>query len=379
MAEQWSMVSPFIFDGPVSPELLVGRDDEAARLREWARAGRFVALTAPRRFGKTSLINKVALDAERHDATAVITVDLYDVASVSDLVIRLERAWASHTPQRLRRAAARILAGAQVGVSLAGAGFTLRLAERPNTDPLPALHTLLDLPARLAGTRGHRRTLMVFDEFQSLHAVSGAEGLIRSHAQHQRDAASYLFAGSEPGMVMAAFTDRGRPFYGQVEQFHLGALPTGPAVAFIMRSCDRSRRDVSDVAPRLVEIAQGHPQRTMLLAHLLWTQLRQGGTATVQDLQAALDAALRRVEPEARAVLDSLDIGARKTLRAVAEHSTPLSAQAGRALDLAKGTAQHAARRLQDAAHIEKVGGRFRLVDPLLAEWIRRNLGTRAI
>lgn len=378
MDQPWSAVSPFVFDGPVDSTEVIGRDYEAARLREWSRAGRFVALVAPRRFGKTSLINKVGADAERDDATAVVTVDLYDVASVADLVIRLERAWSTHTPARLRRAVARALAGTEVGLSIGGAGFSVRLAERPQTDPLPALHVLLDLPAKVAGTRGHARTLVVFDEFQAVHSVEGAEGLIRSHAQHQRDVASYVFAGSEPGMIAAAFTDRARPFYGQVEQFSLGPLPANVTVTHILQRSALSGRDVADVVRPLLEFSQGHPQRTMLLAHLLWVGMRPNSVATTEQLAGAIDRAVRRVDPEARAVLDSLDAGGRKTLRAVAEHSTPLSARAGRTLNLAKGTAQHAATRLVAAAHIERVEGRYRLVDPLLAEWIRRTLGTRA-
>ncbi len=379
MTGSWSAVSPFVFDGPVAPAAVIGRDYEAARLREWARAGRFVALTAPRRFGKTSLINKVAVDADADDETAVITVDLYDVASVADLVIRLERAWAVHTPTRLRRAVGRALSGTEVGLSIAGTGFTVKLAERPQTDPLPALHVLLDLPQQVAGTRHHARTLVVFDEFQALHAISGVEGVIRSHAQHQREVASYIFAGSEPGMIAAAFTDRARPFYGQVEQFSLGPLPRRAVVDHVIAQSARSGRDVSGVVGALYDFSQGHPQRTMLLAHLLWVGIRPDSTATGEDLAAAVDAALRRVDPEARAVMDSLDQGARKTLRAVAEHATPLSARAGRTLDLPKGTAQHAATRLLAGAHIERHDGAYRLVDPLLAEWIRRTLGTRAV
>ena len=60
----WTRPSPFIFDGPLPPEQVIGRNEEADTLRDWARRGRFMALVAPRRFGKTSLIGKVQADAE---------------------------------------------------------------------------------------------------------------------------------------------------------------------------------------------------------------------------------------------------------------------------------------------------------------------------
>lgn len=373
----WENPSPFIFDGPVPPAKLIGRQAECDTLRNWVRAGRFTALVAPRRFGKTSLIGKLAEETERKDRIPTIVADLYDVASLADLVIRLERAWAEHIPHRLRSTFAEALAGAQVGVNVAGSGFTMRLAERPDTDPLPALHTLLDLPLKLAAKNS--RVLVVLDEFQSLVNVAGAEAIIRSHAQHQRSSASYLFCGSEPGMVSAAFDDRGRPFYGQVQTFRLGRLDPVELSRAIVAGFALSKRDPAAVLPDLVAAAEGHPQRAMLLAHLLFSQLPAGGSATAESWRAALDAALDRVDPEARSVLDGLDIGGRKTLRAVAEYGTPISSRAGRTLDLPKTTAADAGARLFKLGIVERdeVSRRWRLVDPLLARWLRERYPTR--
>ncbi|HWG93654.1 MAG TPA: hypothetical protein VNU66_05460 [Mycobacteriales bacterium] len=377
MATTWTGPSPFVHDGPLPPEELIGRDAEADALRAWARAGRFVALVAPRRYGKTSLIGKVARDAEAADRIAVVRADLFEVASTADLVIRLERAWAQHTPQRLREAVARVLAGAQVGLSIAGTGFTVALAERPGTDPLPALHTLLDLPNRLAGAKDHARVLVVLDEFQSLARVEGAEALLRSHAQHQRETASYLFAGSEPSMIAAAFGERSRPFYGQAEVFRLGRLGDAELADAIGDRFERSGRHAGPVLQELVRAAEGHPQRAMLLAHLLWTQVPEGQVATAEHWDAALTTALRRVDAEARAVLAGLPTGERKALRAVAEYGTPLSARALRTLDLPKTTAARAAQVLLGEGLLERDDDGWRLVDPLLARWLRRELPTR--
>lgn len=375
---RWSGPSPFVYDGPIPPGQLIGRQDESDTLREWARAGRFVALTAPRRFGKTSLIGKVAQEAEDLDQVAVVVADLFEVASMADLVIRLERAWATHTPRRLRNAVGKALAGAEVGLSLGGTGFTVALAERPETDPLPALHTLLDLPTRLAGHRGHRRVLVVLDEFQSLGRVEGAEALLRSHAQHQRDSASYLFAGSEPGMLAAAFGERSRPFYGQAETFRLGRLPADELVAGISADFERTERHAGAVLPDLVTASDGHPQRAMLLAHLLWTRVPAGQVATVDMWVDALEDALRRVDAEARATLGGLTPGERKTLRAVAEYGAPMASRALRTLDLPKTTARQSAAALLAEGVLERGSDkRWQVVDPLLARWIRRELPTR--
>lgn len=375
----WESPSPFIFDGPVPPEQMIGRQAELETLRAWVRAGRFTAMVAPRRFGKTSLVGALAGEAERRDNIPTVVVDLYDVASLADLVIRLERAWANHAPSRLRHKIAQAFAGASVGLNIAGSGFTMRLAERPDTDPLPALHTLLDLPQKVAAKNS--RVLIVLDEFQSLAAVEGAEAIIRSHAQFQRKTASYLFCGSEPGMIAAAFSDKARPFYGQVQTFVLGRLAPDELARAITAGFALSRRDISFVLPDLVAASEGHPQRAMLLAHLLFQQVKPRGTATAESLQAALEAALDRVDPEARAVMGGLDAGGRKTLRAIAEYGSPLSARASRTLDLPKTTAADAAAKLTKLGVVERDVDtkEWRLVDPLLSRWIKERYATRSL
>ncbi|MFN2517755.1 MAG: hypothetical protein ABR604_01755, partial [Jatrophihabitantaceae bacterium] len=218
--------------------MLIGRDAEADALRSWARAGRSTIVVAPRRYGKTSLLTRVQADAERLDRMPVILVDLYEVASMSDLVIRLERAWARHTPARLRKGFTRALAGAQVGLNVLGNGFQMRLADQPRTDPLPALHTLLGLPEQMHGHGG--RTLMVFDEFQSIAAVDGAEGLIRTYVQSQRETGAYVFCGSQPSMMARMFGDQARPLYGQAQRFELQRLDAGVLTDAVCDIFDRA-------------------------------------------------------------------------------------------------------------------------------------------
>jgi hypothetical protein len=373
--EHWAQPSPFVFDGPVPPQLVIGRDSEARTLREWARRGRFMAMVAPRRFGKTSLIGKVQVDAAQHDDTVVVVADLFEVASLADLVIRLERAWRDQTPHRTRDAVSRFLAGAEVGASIAGSGFAVRLADRPNIDPLPALHALLDLPRSFSD--GGPRALVVLDEFQSVGAIPGAEATIRSHAQHQRAFCSYLFSGSEPGMLAAAFETQARPFYGQVETFRLGRLPAAALAGTIADGFAMADRHPGDVLAGLVNSSEGHPQRAMLLAHLLFQRVAPGARATSADWDAVTAQAMDRVDAEARATLAGLASEQRKILRAVAEYGSAYTARALQSLNLTKSTAQSGTRALVNAGMVERDGGRWRVIDPLLAQWLRSRYGLR--
>ncbi|MER6192590.1 hypothetical protein [Streptomyces cyaneofuscatus] len=302
---------------------------------------------------------------------------MFEVASLADLVLRLERAWTKHTPERLRSSVTGILAGARARVSIDGSGFALALADRPSADPLPALCALLDLPSQLA-KREPGRTLVVLDECQFIAGVPEAAPLIWSHSQDHRMVVSYLFSGVGPRVLTAASGGLGHPNTGQVETLHLDRLPAGELMAAIRCQFAAADRDVSDVLAGLLSASENHPQRAMLLAQMLAQNLRTDKQATADHLEAAIAAALRWVGPEVRAVLGGLTIGQRKALRAVAEYGTPMAARALRSLGLPKTTAQKAVPHLVATGIVEEVDREWRVIDPLLARWIRTNYGTRA-
>lgn len=82
----------------------------------------------------------------------------------------------------------------------------------------------LALPRRLHDQRG-ARSLIVFDEFQDVPTASDRmDAVIRSEIEHHGDAASYIFAGSQVGMMRELFTSQRRAFYGQAGAVDLAPL-----------------------------------------------------------------------------------------------------------------------------------------------------------
>ena len=264
MATTSRTVSPFIFDGPLPPEEVFGRGDEVTGLLDLGRAGRFVRLYAPRRYGKTSLLRKMAEAAGRQrPAMPVVMVDLFGLVSIADLAVRLESGYRELPDGKLRRQVASALAGAGLGFSLAGAGISAQFAQRPTQDPLPALHAILDLPLRAVPS--NTRAVIVFDEFQAIRSIRGLDAILRSHVQHQRKHASFVFCGSEQGMLDAIFNDPDAPMYGQYEPMRLGRLPAAIVADEVIKKFAETGRDVGDALSPLILIADGHPQRAMLL------------------------------------------------------------------------------------------------------------------
>ena len=364
-------VNPFVYSRPVAPEDVVDRDDEVRRLLQNAVGGHYVRLYAPRKYGKTSLLRRALRDGEREEGLIPVLVDLYRVSSIADVTVRVERAYARQLKGELRARIEAFLQRTGVGLSLGALGISARLQLDPATDPLPALHALLDLPLRLESSGGFR-AFVAFDEFQDIGRIEGLDGLIRSHIQHHGEVASYVFAGSEPALMRLLFETKERPLYGSAVPMRLGRLADADLAAYVADRFEQTDRRAGEALGPLLQAARGHPQRAMLLAYRLWEEVPPGDEGTLDAWAAAHAAALRELEPEFDAQWRGLDISLQKTLRALLiGDGSPYRTAALRRLELTKDVVRRALPRLAATAEIEdRDGGGYSVVDPLFEEWV---------
>lgn len=367
-ATVWRMdVNPFRYSGPVPSADLVGRAAETEQLQRTAEEGNNSRLVAPRRYGKTSLLRRIT-DEMRTDGWEAVYVDFFGVLTLADVAQRIERAYGrdlSGTTSRWFDGLRRSLHEVTVGAGPLNAGVVL-------TAGTQALQDRLDLPRRLHAKHG-RRVLVVFDEFQGvLSAQSDVDALIRAEIQHHGDAASYVFAGSHVGMMRELFGDRRRAFYAQARELALPPLADEDTADFLDRRFVDTGRSVGPALAPLLELAAGHPQRTMLLAHALWEQTPPGAEADESLFAAALAQTLGELLSEFQGVWSGLPTGQRRVLAQVADNTAGLysvNASGGRG-----GSVGSALAALVDRGEVvpdatARTG--HRVVDPLLALWVR--------
>jgi uncharacterized protein len=365
-------VNPFVYSRPLSPEDVIDRDEETQRLLEYAVGGHYVRLYAPRKYGKTSLLCRALRDGGAREGLVPVLVDLYRVSSIADVAIRFERAYSRQLKGAIRARIEEFLQKTGIGLSLGALGISAKLQLDPRVDPLPALHALLDLPLRLEESGGYR-AFVALDEFQDVGKIPDLDGLIRSHIQYQGEVASYVFAGSEPGLMKQLFEHKDRPLYGSAVPMRLERLAGEDIAVYVSERFRQGDRSAGEALNPLLEAAQGHPQRAMLLAHRLWEEVARGETASLDDWQAAHAAALAELDAEFDAQWRGFDTSQQKTMRAIiAGEGSPYRAAVLRRFDLTKDMVRKALPRLRATAEIELEDGRHAVVDPLFAQWIER-------
>ncbi len=359
--------NPFVYSRPVEPDELIDRQAEAQRLVELAEGGHHSRLSAPRRYGKTSLLGKVRADAEAIGMIPVY-VNFYGILSAEDATQRIE-----HGYRGLRGPLSNWIAGVlrtlRPKAAIPGTGLsiepTLDVATREG------LTGLLDLPLRMFKRTG-RRTLVIYDEFQTvLQARPPLDGLMRSVIEQHTKEASYVFAGSHPGMMRTLFEDRERPFYGQARPVPLAPLRDDDLADYVARRFSETGKQVDEALGLLLDFAGGHPQRAMLIAHYLWEHTATGETADETTFGTAIEAVGEEIADQLASLWGGFDDSERRMIAAVAANpAAPLHKETLEPLGLPRTTGRDALTRLEHAGHLAVDGERPRFTDPLLGRWV---------
>jgi uncharacterized protein len=355
-------ISPFPYQGPLEPDQVRARQPLIADLTERVTEHRVTALLGPRRYGKTSVMRRVAAEVDLA-GVLVVWVDLYEVASMADLAARLDTALAraGATDDRVTRLASSL----QLRLGVVHVELRRPAAQRPDT--LATVHTQLDVLTEVARARP---VLVVFDEFSGITRVDGAAGLLRTHLQPHYTQLGLLFAGSAPSMMRTLFSVQQQPFYSQADLIELQPFTTEEVVALVSDGFTSTNRQPGDLGSRIADFACGHPQRTMQAADAAWRLVEPGGRASpatwadgLADLRAGTASGLERL-------YSSLQPRERDVLRIVAGGGSPFGA-AAQLFELSPGAAQTARQSLIDNGHLIRIDSTISLVDPVFADWIR--------
>ena len=368
-----AIVNPFRYTGPVSIDDLIDRDTETNDLLRIAAEGNNARLVAPRRFGKTSLLRRVAGEALA-DGTTSVYVDFFGVVSNAEIAARIETAYVGSLQGSLARWMDGVRRSLRPSVTLGGGPVPASAQVTANASKT-TLEQWLALPERVH-QRTKRRVLIIFDEFQDVLAADpNADAVIRSVIQHQGEFASYIFAGSHFGLMNELFANPQRAFYQQARAVALPPLPPEYTASFIAERFTDTNKDVGRALSVLLDIGAGHPQRTMLLAHDIWDLT---GTQTAADeatAAAAIDTAVNSLAEEFRAVWSRMTAAERQIMAALAGGQGPYSQAAGqtsRSGSQTKNALNALTERADVTRYVAPAGDRYTIVDPLLAEWIRR-------
>jgi hypothetical protein len=371
-------LNPFRYGALALDEAFTDREDELAELVADIRNGQDVVLFAPRRYGKSSLVWRVAQQLVPRRAL-VAQVNLMTTPTKTRLAERLAHAIHEDVASPLIRAKERlrVFQGLRIRPTVTvdpddgSLSFSFDAAAAPE-DIDDTLEHLLRLPAELAAERG-RRVALVFDEFQEVTDIDrGLPRLMRSVFEEQPEVA-HVYLGSRRHTMRRLFSDENEPFWRSAKLMELGVIEPAKFAPFLDERFRLSGRTIAaPTVDRLLAITGGHPYATQELAYFLWQETPRRRQATVAHLETALAKVLRSEHAHFSLVWERAAGGQRQVLQALArEPGSPLSTEYRRRYGLAApSSVQKALATLEREELVARVDGQVRIVEPFLREWI---------
>lgn len=379
-------LNPFIWEYAIQDG--VPREPFARETALQLKAGTHVALFGPRGTGKTSFTLELRRELRRdHEADAppwqMLRIDLRRAISLPAFIGATRTALSRHPDGQLRRRAGDAWRRLEksIGINLGIVAAGVRTGGRQVLNEAEVLHDQLH-----ALTQVSDHLVVVFDEFQRLSSCPGEPLSIIRSALMEPEAGgriSLLLTGSlREKLELMLHTDT-EPIWDQTHDVALPPIAAASFATYLEHSFAASGKPIDERAVEvLVELTEAHPKRTQHLAWQAWEATDDGERVDSDAVQAAFDQLLstRSHSTDFGAIVDGLlagedsDGNGAKALFLVASGASPGSRAAPPRYGLSgPDTAKRALERLRARGVVEGSGSGWRIVDPLFAEWLRRN------
>jgi uncharacterized protein len=373
--------NPFRYGALALGDAFTDREAEVAELLTDILNGQDVVVFAPRRYGKSSLVWRVSQQAIAQDVL-VAHVNLMTTPTLERLAEKLAETIHDDLASTLFRARERlrVFQGLRITpvVTLdpqsGKLGFTFDAGRQPQ-DLDATVERLLELPGQLAAERG-RKVALVLDEFQEIVDIdANLPRLMRSVFETQPGVA-HVYLGSKRHMLERIFNDENEPFWRSAKQMELGVIAPPLFRDYIDAQFERTGRRVEQaVVDRVLAATLGHPYATQELCYFVWAETPEGTAAGDGQYDIALEKLLRAEHAHFGLVWEKAARAQRRVPDALArEPGRPLASEYRRRHGLpGPSSVQRALQALlKDELIAREESGEYRIAEPFLAEWLRR-------
>ncbi|MEZ5072986.1 MAG: ATP-binding protein [Bacteroidales bacterium] len=379
-----SHLNPFAYGVVVDDSGFCNRKAEIQFLKKQIRDGYSTWLFSPRRFGKTSLVEKVFRETE--DAICVY-FDLYNVQSVDDFVRRYAKVLSQKLfdwKEDLKTISKKMLdvfGSLSPGIQFDDFGnpnlqFNVRSVEKK-----AEVDTILEIPQRIAIQRGIR-ICIAFDEFQEIQRIDPfLLNWLRSTFQRQSEV-SYIFLGSKESLMESIFLSTESPFYEFAAKMDLPVIPEKELADFIRTKFTNSSLPIEqETIAQILFKSKGQPHFTQYFASVVFDLIREGTDQREEGFQTMwMDLVLRPQSDVFQGIYDQLTNIQRSVLMALASLGGRgiYSEDVRKQFELpASSSIREALKALQKRSLIHGSGSWYAFSNPIFQEWVHRLLAGR--
>ncbi len=323
------MEIPFVYGKIVADNDFTDREEETRKLVSNFLSQTNTAIISPRRWGKSSLVNKAIESVAKSDNTILfVKMNAFKCETPQDFY----ELFAKRTIESISSTAETLLSNAiefisrllpKLSISDPTGQYEMSFGVDLKNNPIG--EDILDLPHQIAKKR-RKKIVVCIDEFQQIGEFADTEQfqkILRSHWQEHSDVA-YILYGSKKHMMLNIFGEYGSPFYKFGDLMFLPKISRENWIEYIKERFTETKKSISaDAAGHLADLVENNSYYVQQLAQYAW--LRTGKVCTKEIVDAAFQGMLDSLNLQFVNLMDSLTEKQRSFLCAVSDGVANLS------------------------------------------------------
>lgn len=216
----------FYYNILVNKDDLADRREDIENISKLLKAGKKIALYAPRRYGKSSLAKNILPDEIKKKNFVALYFDFMGVQSIDDVCVRLSygisQGLSQYLPAKnffegLKKTFKNMAFSIEPDTLTGEISFSIATKEGKT----PALLSLLKSMVQIAETYP---CLFLFDEFQDIHFSKDILGQMRSELQKLKNT-PMVFLGSKRQLLSQIFQSNHSAFFQFADEYVLKPIP----------------------------------------------------------------------------------------------------------------------------------------------------------
>ena len=369
---------PFKYGKIIDDDFFVNRTEEINYIKKNIESKINLTLISPRRWGKSSLVSKIARDISKENKEIRFCfIDLFNTRSEHEFydyfATEVLKASFSKWEERIENAKMffkQILPKFSFGID-PNEQFSVSfdwesIAKNPQE--------ILDLPEIISKTK-NIQLVICLDEFQNLSFFDDPldfQKKARSAWQKHQNC-SYILYGSKRHMMTELFENKSMPFYKFGEILFLSKIDNSHWQSYIQEKFKQSKKEISkEIAGILAQKVENHSYFVQQLANAVWLETNK--KCTIENIDEGLNKLLLQYELFFSKEADSLTNLQLNILKAIAMDEKELSSK--RTIKKYNLSSSASVNRSKEALVQKEIIDIFNkeieFLDPLLKIWIKK-------
>ncbi len=377
MGKVLQTANPFQYGVVIDDSAFCNRKDEIDFLKSQIRNGYSTWLYSPRRFGKTSLVEKVFRE---EDKVKCIYVDLYNINSKDDFCRKYSKVLAENLfdwkddIRKLTKELSKVFRRLSPSVSFDEFGspsFSINIHKIHEQEDI---ETILEVPNSVSNSKG-QKICIAFDEFQEINRIDPfLINWMRTSFQRHKFI-SYIFLGSKQSLMNNIFSSPQSPFYVFAAKMNLTEIGKDELYEFIEGNFKKYGLPIEkNTIDNILDKSEGQPHYTQYFASVVFDLVWGGVDQTKDDFNEGWTKKILLPQTDIfQDIYDQLTNSQRLTIQAIAKLDN-FGIFSEKARDMFRlpvsSSLNEALKALLKKSMIHKSNENYRISNPIFKEWI---------